>query len=145
MSDQEEAEAVPKPSIFVLGPSLDNVIEPFPATVPVTAPAAGKRQIGFDPATPTSPGGIVNLILQPPLDPDDVLPINVYAFFVQPIESVPAIGDRTPNFFFKSGAASGSIHVGAADADGKLVVAVAGVKPSLQPYFVQTILEFTGA
>lgn len=133
-----------KPSIFVLGPSLDNVIEPVPVTVPTPAPVAGKRQIGFHPTTPTTPGGNVNLVLQPPLHPDDVLPVNVYAFFHQPVESVPAAADRTPDFFFKGGAASGSIHIGAADAAGNLAIAVPGVKPSLQPYFVQTVLEFTG-
>ena len=90
------------------------------------------------------PGGTVNLVLQPPLHADDVLPINVYAFFYQPVESVPALADRTADFFFKSGAPSGSIHIGAADADGNLVISVPGVKPSLQPYFVQTVLEFVG-
>ena len=140
----EETPVAAKPSLFILGPSLDNVIEPVPVTDPTPAVQPGKRSIGFHPTTPTVPGGTVNLVLQPPLHPDDVLPINVYAFFHQPVESVPAPADRTPDFFFKSGAASGSIHIGAADAAGNLVVSVPGVKPSLQPYFVQTVLEFGG-
>lgn len=134
-----------KPSVYVLGPSLDNVIEPVPATEPTTTATPGKRQIGFHPTTPTTPGGNVHLVLQPPLNPGDVLPINIYAFFHQPVEAVPALADRTPDWFFKSGAASGSIHIGAADSAGNLSVAVGGVKPSLQPYFVQTILEFLGS
>ena len=141
---QEETDVAAKPSIYVLGPSLDNVIEPVPIVDPTPIAQPGKRQIGFHPTTPTVPGGTVNLVLQPPLHSDDVLPINVYAFFHQPVESVPALADRTADFFFKSGAPSGSIHIGAADADGNLVISVPGVKPSLQPYFVQTVLEFVG-
>lgn len=131
-----------KPTVFVLGPFLDNVIEPVPVTVDTVAPTVpGRRQISFDdPAT--VPGGIVNMQLLPPLNPGDVLPINVYVFFVQPVESVPAVADRTPDWFFKSGSPSGSIHIGAADAAGKFSLAAAGVKPSLKPYFVQSVLEF---
>src|SRR4051812_36848623 len=109
-------EIIPMPSVFVLGPALDNVIEPV-AVEPDKPAEAGRRQISFrDPAT--LPGGNVNLQILPPLHPDDVLPINVYAFFVQPVASVPAPADRTPDWFFKSGAPSGSIHVGAADENG---------------------------
>ena len=142
-TNTETETPMPKPSIFVLGPSIDNAIEPFPVVTPEAPQATGRREIAFD-SQPTSPGGTVNLVLKPPLQPDDVLPINVYAFFFQPVESVPAPSDRTTDFFFKSGAPSGSIHIGAADADGKLNIKVSGVKPSLQPYFVQSILEFLG-
>jgi hypothetical protein len=140
MPDQEQQ---PMPSsVFVLGPALDNVIEPVPATVP-DAVAPGRRQIAFD-TPPTSPGGRVNLTILPPVHPDDKIPLNVYAFFVQPVESVPAPADRTPDWFFKSGSPHGFAPVsgGAVGPDGRFVVAAPGVQPSLQPYFVQTILEF---
>lgn len=127
-------------TVFVLGPALDSVIEPI-AVEPLKKAEKGQRQISFrDPAT--RPGGNVDLQILPPLNPDDVLPLNVYAFYVQPAESVPAPDKRTPDWFFKSGAPSGSIHVGAADSDGAFTIAVPGVKPSLQPYFVATVLEF---
>src|SRR4051812_47915748 len=110
------------PPVFILGPSLDNVIEPGVSGIAV-AQVAGRRGVVFgDP--PTKPGGNVFLRLTPPLNPGDVLPINVYAFFVQPVAAVPAPADRTPDWFFKSGAPSGSIHVGSADADGNLAVVV---------------------
>ena len=135
-----------KPSVFVLGPSLDNVIEPVPATTTPDATTPGKRQIAFHPTTPTTPGGNVHLVLQPPLNPGDVLPINVYAFFHQPVEEVPAVADRTPDWFFKSGAKSGSVHISTADpTTGDFTVPVSGVQPSLKPYFVQTVLEFQGS
>lgn len=129
-----------KPSIFILGPSLSSVFEPMPdAPTPVALP--GRRQVSFrDPAT--TPGGNVNLQVLPPVAPEDVLPINVYAFFVQPISSVPDAETRTPEWFFASGAASGSIHIGAADANGAFTVTAQGVKPSLDAYFVQIVLEF---
>jgi hypothetical protein len=129
------------PSVMVLGPSLDKVIEPLPDVSPSVAAAPGRRQIAFnDP--PTDPGGVVRLKIMPPLHPEDVLPINVYAFFVQPVASVPPQEQRTPDWFFKSGSPSGSIHVTAADENGEFEVVAAGVKPSLDPYFVQTVLEF---
>lgn len=138
-----EVTPVPPKTVMILGPSLDNVIEPV--TVPTVDPTAtagpGRRQISFrDPAT--VPGGNVQLQVLPPLNPGDVLPLSVYAFFVQPVASVPAAADRTPDWFFKSGSPSGSIHIGAADEAGSFSVAVAGVKPSLDPYFVQVVLEF---
>lgn len=132
-----------KPSIFVLGPSIGGVIEPFPTTIAAIS-VAGRRAMALHPTKPTEPGGKVNLQIQPPLNPGDILPVNVYAFFHQPVESVPTGAALTPDFFFKGGAPSGSVHIGAADADGNLQVVAAGVKPSLKPYFVQTVLEFTG-
>lgn len=141
----EEIIPVPKPSIFILGPALSSVFEPMPIPIDPNAPGLpGRRQVSFrDPAT--TPGGNVNLQLLPPATPEDVLPINVYAFFVQPISSVPDAEARTPDWFFKSGAASGSIHIGAADANGAFTVTAQGVKPSLDPYFVQVVLEFQGS
>lgn len=130
------------PTKFLLGPSLDNVIEPGLSGVAV-AQVAGLRSVLFD-TVPTKPGGQVFVRLQPPLNPGDVMPVNVYAFFVQPVSSVPALADRTTDFFFKSGAPSQSIHSGAADATGLISLTVAGVKPSLNPYFVQIILEYPG-
>lgn len=128
-------------SVMILGPSLENVFEPFPVAVPATASTPGRRQLTFrDPAT--APGGKIQLQLLPPVDPADVLPINVYGFFVQPASSVPAPADRTPEWFFKSGAPSASIHIGAADADGNIDLTVSGVQPSLDPYFVQIVIEY---
>ena len=127
-------------SIFVLGPFIDGVIEPDPSTSAPVIP--GRQQIVFD-DPPTLPGGKVFLKLVPPAKPDDIPPINVYAFHV-PQPTVPvAAADRTPDWFFKSGAPSGSTHVGTADADGKFQVEVPGVKPSLVPYHVQTVIEYS--
>lgn len=127
--------------MFVLGPFLDNVIEPL--VEGVVPPVAGFRGIAFG-EPPTSPGGNVHVKLLPAVSPGDANPTNLYAFFVQPVASVPSLADRTADWFFKSGSPSGSIHVGAADSDGALTIAVAGVAPSLQPYFVQTVLEYPG-
>lgn len=137
-----ESGVTPVASVFILGPSLGDVIEPFPVAAPTAVETPGRRQISFD--TPaTIPGGRVQLQLLPPLAPGDVLPLNIYAFFVQPAASVPTDATKTPDWFFKSGAPSGSIHAGAADtATGKFTITVAGVKPSLEPYHVQTVLEF---
>lgn len=128
-------------SFFVLGPSLGNVYERGALDISV-AQVAGRRGISFQ-DIPTKPGGNVCVKLNPPLNPGDTLPLNVYAFFVQPVSSVPVGDGLTTDWFFKSGSPSGSIHVGAADPNGCLVVAVPGVQPSLQPYFVQTVLEYT--
>lgn len=129
-------------TVLILGPSLDNVIEPFPDAIPAVAAVAGKRSIAFDePAT--VPGGTVRLTLQPAADPADVLPMHVYAIFLQPVESVPAAADRTPEWFFKApGALLLATDLTGVDAAGKFTITVPGVKPSLSPYFVQTILEF---
>ena len=124
--------------MFVLGPHLDSVIEPDR----IAPPAPGQRTIEFrDPAT--SPGGVVHVTLLPRQE-GDAEPVNVYAFFVQPAGSVPPPAERTPEFFCRSGAPSGSIRGVESDADGLLDIRVPNVKPSLQPYFVQTILEYPG-
>jgi hypothetical protein len=128
------------PTVMILGPSFDNHIEPS-APPTTTAPTPGRRQFIFD-TPPTSPGGNVHLKLQPAASPSDAMPVNVYAFFVQPVESVPSADQRTADWFFKSGAPNSSIHAAAIAADGTLKLTVPGVKPSLQPYFVQTVLEF---
>jgi hypothetical protein len=127
-------------SVFVLGPSLDSVYEPFPAAAPAP-PTPGRRTIRFQP-TPTSPGGRANLLVETAAAPSDQMPINIYVFFHQPISAVPEAAQRTADWFFKSGAPNSSIHVGAIGPDGLFSVAVPGVKPSLDPYFVQSVLEF---
>jgi hypothetical protein len=132
-------ESPPRPSVFVLGPSLDDVIEPEPVAVPDAPAVPGRRQIVFDTPPPT-PGGNVHLRLVPPAHPDDVLPINVYASFVQPVTSVPVPADHTPDWSFKSGAPSSSIHIGAADETGAFTAA--RVTPGLRPDFVPNVLEF---
>jgi hypothetical protein len=128
---------------MVLGPSLDNVIEPMPGTTPTVAPVTGRRGIQFHPTKPTQPGGIVNIQHLPAVSPSDVLPTNVHVFFTQPVSSVPAADVRTPDWFFKnSGSKSASRRSIEADADGNLAITVPNVAPSLQPYHVQTVLEF---
>jgi hypothetical protein len=128
-------------SEFVLGPSME-AYEPMPGTTPTVAPVAGRRGIKFHPTTPTQPGGIVNVQHLPATAPTDVLPTNVYAYFVQPISSVPPAETRTADWFMKSGAPSGSRRSVEADPSGNLSITVPNVKPSLQPYHVQTILEY---
>ena len=139
--DPEEP-TVPK-SIFVLGPSLDAVYEPFPVPVEPALPGVPhRRELSFQDAA-TSPGGIVNHQLLPPAYDDDVIPINAYAFFVpKATRALAGEGPLTPDFFFKSGAPVGSVHLGAADQSGSFSIAVPGVKPSLDPYLVQIVLEF---
>lgn len=124
---------------FVLGPSLE-VTEPFPSEPALAAPP-GHRMVRFrDPAT--TPGGNVHVELEPAASPDDKIPVNIYAFFVQPVSSVPPIESRTPDWFFQSGAPNASNHIGAATESGAIDIAVPGVKPSLQPYLVQLIAEY---
>ena len=132
------------PTVFVLGPCLDNVIESGSHTIGVVQ-VAGRRGVRFQ-DTPTRPGGNVLLGLAPPLNPGDVKPLNVYAFFVQPVESVPAPADRTPDWFFKSGAPHGfaPLNAGTVGEGDTFTVTVPGVKPSLQPYFVQVVIEYPG-
>lgn len=126
---------------FVLGPSTQHV-EPEP---PAVAPSVGKgrRSVSLHPTTPTSPGGNVHFKIDPAVDPADKIPLNVYAFFVQPLESIPTGAALTCDWFFKSGAPSHSVRGSSADpTTGEGVITVPGVKPSLQPYHVQTVLEF---
>lgn len=126
---------------FVLGPSLDSVIEPMPGTVPVPTVVAGRRGVRFQ-SVPTSPGGRVNVQFLPSQQPSDALPVNVYAFFVQPVSSVPPASTRTADWFFKSKAPSSSAQSVSKDDSDNLTVAVPNVAPSLQPYFVQLVLEY---
>lgn len=129
------------PSEFVLGPSLDSVIEPVPGAVPVAPAVKGRRGIVFQ-SPPTLPGGRVFVAFTPAADPADVLPVNVYAMFCQPVSAVPPPEQRTTDWFFKNALASTSIHSQAADASGNLSLTVPGVVPSLSPYFVQIVMEF---
>lgn len=127
-------------SVMVLGPSFGNHIEPVtPAPAPVVP---GRRSYSFK-AVPTSPGGNVHLSLDPAVAAADALPINVYAFFVQPVSSVPVGEANIPDWYFASGSPNSSIHTGATAADGSLDLTVPNVKPSLQPYHVQVVLEYT--
>lgn len=127
---------------FVLGPSLDSVIEPMPGTVPVPTVVAGRRGVRFQ-SVPTSPGGRVNVQFLPSQQPSDALPINVYAFFCQPVSNVPPSASRTADWFFKSGAPNSSAQSASRDASDNLAVVVPNVTPSLQPYFVQLVLEYS--
>jgi hypothetical protein len=111
-----------QPTIFVFGPSLTTY------TVAAAAPVG-------DPAI--VPGEIVNLVFTPAASPADALPVNAYAFFVPEATALPTGDALTPDWFFKSGAVSGSIHV---VNDGPVAIPVSGVPAGV--YFVQTILEF---
>jgi hypothetical protein len=121
------------PTVFVLGPSLETVIEPEP--VPKAVP--GRVGIRFDePAT--EPGGKVKIVLEPRQKSDDVLPLNVYAFYVNPPSSVPPAPERTPEWFFASGAPNGSVDT--SHGPEKAIIAVPNVLPGA--YHVQTVLEY---
>lgn len=122
-------------SVFILGPSLE-VTEPEPAAAP-SPEMKGRRGIAFD-DPPTIPGGKVNLKLLPANDPADVLPTNVYAFFVTPPSLVPAVADRTYDWFFKSPHPNGSTPT--AHVTDAFQVSVTGVVPGV--HHVQTILEY---
>ena len=124
---------------FVLGPSLE-VFEPLPVA-PAPVSPEGHRTVKFR-EPPTTPGGNVHIEFEPAVSPDDKMPVNIYAFFVQPLDSVPPLESRSPDWFFQSGAPNASIHSGAADGNGWLDFTVPGVKPSLQPFHCQIVLEF---
>lgn len=127
-------------SVLVLGPYVDNVIEPDPTTTPTAPATPGRQQIIFDdPAT--APGGQVFLKLVPPSAPGDAPPINIHIFHV-PTPLVPALADRTPEWFLTSVHPTNHVNAGTAGADGKLKVVVAGVKPSLVAYHVQSVIEY---
>lgn len=126
---------------MVLGPALSNVFEPIPGMTP-PPPVAGRRGIQFQ-GTPTSPGGKVNVQFLPAALPTDALPLNVYAFFVQPVSSVPTGAALIPAWFFSSGAPNSSAQSAARDPNDNLTIVVPNVAPSLQPYYVGTILEYS--
>jgi hypothetical protein len=122
-------------SVFILGPAIESVTEPELGM----APTPGRRQIAFD-DLPTAPGGKVFMKLLPPVQPGDATPIAVYAFYVSPPSSVPAPADRTPEWFFSSGAPNGSTPASMFGPDGTFSIQVPGVKPGV--YLCQSILEF---
>lgn len=126
-------------SVFLLGPSLDDVIEPMPEVTVPGAVTPGRRRIAFA-QPPTAPGGNVNLTFLPPVAPGDAMPVNVYAFFCQPVQNVPAIDQRTPDWFFKNADAHGFTPI---KDESPFTVTAQGVRPSLQPYSVQAVLEFS--
>lgn len=116
--------------VFVLGPALELVVEPEPSPVP----PSGRMGIEFG-GTPTQPGGIVNVRL---VRGDGAMPVNVYACFVSPPDSVPPKDSRTPDWFFGCGCPIGSAPVHADSTD--ITIQVPGVEPGA--YFVQTICEY---
>lgn len=126
-------------SVFVLGPSIDNVIE----NAPQAAPPAGRQNVAWSSPTAWAPGGKLFLQLQPKVNDTDIEPTNVYAFYL-PQDTVPVLSDRTPNYFFGLTPAppNAFVHAATADASGNIGLNVPGVLPSLTPYFVQVILEF---
>lgn len=120
-------------SRFVLGPSVE-------VTEEVEAPPAAALDAQLE-IVGTRRGGFVDLRLLPHA-PEVNHPINVYAFFASPVASIPALADRTPEWFF---APTGGVVcvVGSTDtrqATDAFVVAVPGVAPGA--YFLQTVLEF---
>lgn len=121
------------PSVFILGPSLANVIEPTPSP----SPGSGRRGVAFA-DIPTEPGGLVHLKLQPAQD-GDATPLNVYAFYTNPASAVPSADQLTADWFFKSKVSiSGSTPT--AHAPDAFDVKVAGITPGA--YHVQTVLEY---
>lgn len=124
-------------SVFVLGPWVE-ATEPFPVTPPPSL--VGRKQVVFGkPAT--VPGGIVNVTVLAGKE-TDVMPTNIYAFYAQPIADIPSEKDLTPDFFFKGGYPSGSMHTSGLPENGRLTIKVPNVRPSLDPYRVQLVLEF---
>jgi hypothetical protein len=123
-------------NIFVLGVSIHH-LEPLPP--PASVPAvAGRRVVSF--GTPaTAPGGFVNVVIDPATTLGDIAPINVWAAFV-PLALVPPT--PTVEFFFDPANVYGSAPGSAADAYGNLSLQIAGVKPSLDVYLCQLILEY---
>lgn len=122
------------PTVFELGPCIASI--DISAVVPV--PVVGKVGITF--GTPaTLPDGTVNVVLGTAANPGDVLPVNLYAFFV-PVAAVPVPPAPAPdaNFFFASGAPVSSVPVVAGKTD--YAIAVAGVPPGF--HYLQTILEY---
>lgn len=136
---------------LVLGPSFDNHIEAVGGAQAVLPPTPGRRGIAFHPNRPSSPGGNAHLVLQPASGPNDALPVNVHAFFVQPLSEVPPLAQRTPDWFFSGGGQNKAVkahgfipfHAGTTDEGGNFTVTAPGVTPSLQPYLIQTVLEYT--
>lgn len=124
-------------SVFLLGPSIDNVME----TTPQAPPPPGRQGIGL--ASPSwAPGGKLFFKVLPKVNPADTEPLNIYAFYV-PQDQAPAVADRTTNYFFGlTGVPTASVHAATADADGNLSLNVPGVQPSLTPYLVQSIIEY---
>ena len=61
-------------------------------------------------------------------------------FFYQPVQNVPPPDQRTPDWFFKYADAHGLTPI---YSEAPFSVTAQGLRPSLQPYFVQTGLEFS--
>jgi hypothetical protein len=123
----------PMPNILILGPSLDLVVEPEPPA----PPPVGRVGVAFR-EPPTEPGGLVHLAVLPPESESDARPVNVYVFFVSPIESVPPIEARAPEWFFVQGQPTA---VAAITRDTTWFdIAVPAVRPGM--HFVQTVLEY---
>jgi hypothetical protein len=124
-------------SIYVLGPSIENVVEP--AIAPVVK---GRQGIGLNLSKPTEPGGIVNFYLLNPEHPDDLRPVAVYAIYCSPPETVPAAADRTAEWFMNCGQPRGTHSIPPPPVDpGPMSLTVPGVKPGI--HFVQTVLEYS--
>jgi hypothetical protein len=130
-------------TVFLLGPSSDNVIE----TVAQSPPPPGRQKLDWAGPPAWTPGGNLFLKILPKAADTDIEPLNVYAFYL-PQDKVPALTDRTTNFFFglsnQTAIPSFSAEVSAATVhpDGTLNINVPGVVPSLTGYFVQTIIEY---
>ena len=122
-------------SIYILGPSIESVVEPEGAPV-VTA---GKRGIVLHATKPTEPGGKINFLLAG--TSTDQRPAAVYGVYVSPPSLVPSGAARTAEWFMAASHPRGSVVVPPAPVEpADLQIVVPGVKPGI--HFVQTVLEY---
>jgi len=115
--------------------------EPAPGAAVPDAAMAGRRTVSFG-TPPTTIGGFVHLKFDPDPDPTDLVPINIYAFFVTPPETVPATGILTAEWFFAAhpGATKVSGTWPVVDTSLPITIAVAGVVPGA--HHLQVVYEF---
>lgn len=128
--------------MYVLGPAIESVTEPEPEPAAAEPAMVGRIGIKFDDENPTKPGGVVNFQLLAPAAPTDIRPVHVHAIYTHPVEKVPQLSDRTPEWFMNSGSPLGSIAIPQppADASGTHTITVSGVVPGI--HHVQTVLEY---
>jgi hypothetical protein len=130
-------------NVFVLGPSIA-VTEPTPGAPVAADVMAGRRRVVFD-DPPTRVGGQVNLKFISGT-PEDVPPINLYAFYVQPPTAVPPPSDLSPDWFFASQngvtKSNGSVPISSPGPTDAVTIQVPNVVPGA--HHVQVIYEFKG-
>jgi hypothetical protein len=123
-------------SIRILGPSIDNVVEPAPAPPPTP------NRIAFlldNP--PTLPGGLVNLVVPDPFGDKSLMPQVMYAVYIPKGQETALVAGGDPEAFLASSFAKGSANLNLNGTTDKYQIAVPGVAPGT--YYVQVIYEYT--